>query len=102
MKKFIIERALPGVGKLKASELKAFAVKTSSVADNLDAPYHWIQTFVTDNKLYCIHIAPDRETVIEHAKQGGFPVDYIAEIRSIIDPTTSVIPVEKQPRRVIE
>lgn len=102
MKKFIIERALPGVGKLKASELKAFAVKTSSVADNLDAPYHWIQTFVTDNKLYCIHIAPDSETVIEHAKQGGFPVDYIAEIRSIIDPTTSVIPVEKQPRHVIE
>jgi hypothetical protein len=102
VKKFIIERTLPGVGKLKASELKAFAAKTSSVADSLDAPYHWIQTFVTDNKLYCVHIAPDSETVIEHSKQGGFPIDNIAEIRSIIDPTTSVIPIEKQPRRVFE
>ena len=89
MKKFIIERELPGAGKLTPSELKAIATKSCEVVDNLEAPYHWIQTFVTDNKLYCVHIAPDRETVLEHARQGGFPADKVSEVRSIMDPTTS-------------
>jgi len=89
MKKFIIERELPGAGKLTPSELKAIATKSCEVVDSLEAQYHWIQTFVTDNKLYCVHIAPDRETVLEHARQGGFPVDKISEVRSIMDPTTS-------------
>ncbi|AYB31834.1 DUF4242 domain-containing protein [Chryseolinea soli] len=89
MKKFIIERELPGAGKLTPSELKAIATKSCDVVDNLEAPYHWIQTFVTDNKLYCVHIAPDRETVLEHARQGGFPADKVSEVRSIMDPTTS-------------
>jgi hypothetical protein len=89
MKKFIIERDLPGAGKLTAKELKAIAEKSCSVVNNLEEPYHWIQTFVTDNKLYCVHIAPDKETVMEHARQGGFPVDHIAEVKSIMDPTTS-------------
>ncbi len=90
MKKFIIERDLPGAGKLSASELKAIAQKSCSVVDNLDKPYHWIQTFVTDNKLYCVHIAPDKETVLEHARQGGFPANSVVEVKSIMDPTTSV------------
>jgi hypothetical protein len=90
MKKFIIERELPGAGKLSAAELKAIAQKSCAVVDNLDKPYHWIQTFVTDNKLYCVHIAPDAETVIEHAKQGGFPANSVSEVKSIMDPTTSV------------
>jgi hypothetical protein len=90
MKKFIIERDIPGAGKLTPAELKAIAKKSCEVVSNLDAPYHWIETFVTDNKLYCVHIAPDRETVLEHACQGGFPVDNIAEVRSMMDPTTSV------------
>ena len=89
MKKFIIERELPGAGKLTPAELKAIAAKSCEVVDNLAAPYHWIQTFVTDNKLYCVHIAPDRETVEEHARQGGFPANSISEVRSIMDPTTS-------------
>jgi hypothetical protein len=89
MKKFIIERELPGAGKLTPSELKSIATKSCEVVDNLEAPYHWIQTFVTDNKLYCVHIAPDRETVLEHARQGGFPADKVSEVRSIMDPTTS-------------
>ncbi|HEY5747904.1 MAG TPA: DUF4242 domain-containing protein [Chryseolinea sp.] len=90
MKKFIIERELPGAGKLTASELQAIATKSCEVVDNLEAQYHWIQTFVTDNKLYCVHIAPDRETVLEHARQGGFPANEVSEVRSIMDPTTSV------------
>jgi len=89
MKKFIIERELPGAGKLTPAELKAIATKSCEVVDNLSAPYHWIQTFVTDNKLYCVHIAPDRETVEEHARQGGFPANSIVEVRNIMDPTTS-------------
>jgi len=88
MKKFIIERDLPGAGKLTAAELKAIALKSCHVMDHLEAPYHWVQTFVTDNKLYCVHIAPDCETILEHARQGGFPANSIAEVRSIMDPTT--------------
>lgn len=90
MKKFLIERDLPGAGKLTADELKAIAQKSCGVINDLDEPYHWVQTFVTDNKLYCIHIAPDKETVFEHAQQGGFPANQVVEVRGIIDPTTSV------------
>jgi Protein of unknown function (DUF4242) len=90
MKKFIIERELPGAGKLTPAELQAIALKSCNVVDNLESQYHWIQTFVTDNKLYCVHIAQDRETVKEHARQGGFPADEIAEVRTILDPTSSV------------
>lgn len=93
MKKFIIERDLPNAGNLTAAELKSIAAKSCEVVNTLDEPYHWIQTYVTDNKLYCVHIAPDRETVIEHAKQGGFPVTKIEEVRSIMDPTTSMAKV---------
>lgn len=91
MKKFIIERELPGAGKLTPAELQAIAAKSNSVMDGLDASYHWIQTYVTDHKLYCVHIAPDRETVLEHARRGGFPVDNIAEVMTTIDPTTSAL-----------
>ena len=93
MKKYIIERQLPGAGALTMSELKAIARKSSEVIEELGEPYHWIETYVTDNKLYCVHIAPDRETVLEHARRGGFPIDCIAEIRYIMDPTTSAIKV---------
>jgi hypothetical protein len=90
MKKFIIERELPGAGKLTAAELKSIALKSCEVVSNLEAPYHWVETFVTDNKLYCVHIAPDRETILEHARQGGFPADRISEVKCMMDPTTSI------------
>lgn len=93
MKKFIIERNLPGAGNLSQSELKAIATKSCEVVNNLETPYHWIETFVTDNKLYCVHIAPDKETVAEHARLGGFPVDSIAEVKFTMDPTTSMLKV---------
>lgn len=90
MKKFIIERELPGAGKLSASELQAIATKSCDVIDNMNAQYHWVHSYVTDNKLYCVHIAPDEKSVVEHAKQGGFPITRIYEIKSVIDPTTAV------------
>lgn len=90
MKKFIIERELPGAGKLTAAELKSIAAKSCAVVSDLNTPYHWVETFVTDNKLYCVHIAPDKETVIEHAKRGGFPANSVSEVKSMMDPTTSI------------
>lgn len=90
MKKFIIERELPGAGKLTPEELAAISTRSCEVVSGLGKPYHWVETFVTDNKLYCIHVAPDMETVIEHAKRGGFPANKILEVKSMMDPTTSV------------
>lgn len=90
MKKFIIERDLPGAGKLTKDELKAIAAKSCDVVSGLNEPYHWVETFVTDNKLYCVHIAPSKEVVLEHAKRGGFPANSVSEVKSIMDPTTSV------------
>ncbi len=90
MKKFIIERELPGAGKLTNAELKAITQKSCDVVDHLETHYYWIETFVTDNKLYCVHIAPDEETVKEHARRGGFPADRISEIKSILDPMTEL------------
>lgn len=90
MKKFIIERELPGAGKLTQEELKAIAEKSCAVVSDLKKPYHWVETFVTDNKLYCVHIAEDAETIMQHAKRGGFPANKISEVKSMMDPTTSV------------
>ncbi len=90
MKKFIIEREVPGAGKLSQAELKAIAQTSCDVVEGLEKQYHWVETFVTDNKLYCVHIAPDEETVREHAKRGGFPANKVSEVRSMMDPTTSV------------
>jgi len=88
MKKFLIEREFPGAGKLTQAQLRSIARKSCEALDGLDAPYHWIQTFVTDDKLYCIHIAPDKETVLEHARIGDFPANNILEARTIMDPST--------------
>ena len=90
MKKFVIERDLPGAGRLSAEELRAISQKSCQVVDSLGVPYHWIQSFVTDNKIYCIHIAPDEETVRRHAAEGGFPANSVSEVRAVIDPVTSV------------
>jgi hypothetical protein len=90
MKKYLIERELPGAGKLTPAQLKSLARKSCEALESLDAPYHWVQSFVTDNKIYCIHIAPDKETVLEHARIGGFPANNIVEVRTTIDPTTSL------------
>jgi len=90
MRKFLIEREIPDAGSLDSEQLQGIACASNGVLGEMAGPYHWVQSFVTDNKIYCIHIAPDEETVREHARRGGFPCDRIEEVHAIIDPTTAV------------
>lgn len=89
MPKYLIERELPGAGKLTPQELRGLAEKSCNVLRGMGPKIQWQESFVTDNKLYCVYIAPNEETVREHARQGGFPANRISEIKSIIDPATS-------------
>jgi Protein of unknown function (DUF4242) len=89
MPKFVIEREIPGAGNLTADQLHAISQKSCSVLQSMGPRIQWLQSYVTDNKIYCIYIAPDEATVREHAKQGGFPANSVAQVRSVIDPTTS-------------
>ena len=89
MKKFIIERNLPGAGNLTPEDLEAISRTSNAVITVLGKPYHWIQSFVTEDKIYCIHEAESEDAIREHAKCGGFPVNRVEEIKVIIDPTTA-------------
>lgn len=89
MPKFLIEREIPGAGKLTAAELQAIAQKSCGVLQGLGPRIQWVQSYVTGDKVYCVYIAPNEAMVREHAKQGGFPANRISEITSIIDPTTA-------------
>jgi hypothetical protein len=87
--KFVIERDLPGAGKLSPEELQGISQKSCSVLSDLGPKIQWIESFVTDNKIYCVYIAPDEATVREHARRGGFPATQVSAVRAIIDPTTA-------------
>ena len=89
MPKFVIEREISEVGKLSPQELQGVSQKSCGVLRELGPQIQWIQSYVTDDKIYCIYIAPDEETVRKHAQMGGFPANRISQVRSIIDPTTS-------------
>jgi hypothetical protein len=89
MKKFVVERNLPGAGNLSPEELQSISQTSCEAILELGKPYHWIQTFITGDKLYCIHIAESEEAVREHARLGKFPVNTIAEVKFVIDPLTS-------------
>jgi uncharacterized protein DUF4242 len=89
MPKYLIEREIPEAGKLSPEQLRAISQKSRAVLRNLGPQIQWLQSYVTDDKIYCVYIAPDAETVREHAQQGGFPASRISEVRSIIDPTTA-------------
>ena len=89
MPKYIIERELPGAGQLSAETLQAISQKSCSVLKELGPQIQWIQSFVTDDKIYCVYIAPNKEMVLEHARQGGFPANSVAEVKGMIDPTTA-------------
>ncbi len=89
MPKYVIERELPGAGQLPADTLQAISRKSCGVLKGLGPQIQWVQSYVTDNKIYCIYIAPDAEIVLEHARQGGFPANSVAEVRVMIDPTTA-------------
>jgi hypothetical protein len=89
MPKFIIEREIPGAGKLSPEQLQGIAQKSCNVIRSLGPQIQWIESYVTDDKLYCVYIAPSDEVIREHARQGGFPANRVSAIRRMIDPTTA-------------
>jgi cell division inhibitor SulA len=89
MPKYLIEREIPGAGKLSAKELEAISQKSCSVLQKLGPQIQWVQSYVTDDKVYCVYIAPSEELVREHARQGGFPANRVSEVKEVIDPTTA-------------
>ena len=89
MPKYVIEREIPGAGKLSREELQAISQKSCGVLSKLGPQIHWVESYVMDDRVYCIYIAPNEELIREHARQGGFPANRISEVRGIIDPTTA-------------
>jgi len=89
MPKYVIERDIPGAGKLTSNELKAVAQKSCSVLNELGPTIQWIQSYVTDDKIYCVYLAPNEEAIKKHAQLGGFPANRISRVRTVIDPATS-------------
>jgi len=89
MPKYVIEREIPGLGKWSADQLRAASQKSCGVLNKLGPQVQWLHSYVTDDKLYCVYIAPDAELVREHAKQGGFPANRVSQVRAVIDPTTA-------------
>lgn len=89
MHKFVIERELPGAGNLSAEELQAITRTSNDTVKGLEVPYHWIESFVVDDKIYCVHVAEDAETIREHARRAGFPANSVKEVKAVLDPTTT-------------
>lgn len=89
MPKYLIEREIPGAGKFTAQQLNAISQKSCGVLKGLGSQIQWLESYVTDDKIYCVYIAPDEAMVREHAKQGGFPANCVSVIRRMIDPTTA-------------
>ena len=89
MPKYIIEREIPGAGSLSYRELQGISQKSCGILKEMGPEIQWVESYVTDDKVYCVYIAPDEETVRAHAEQGGFPANRISQIRTMIDPTTA-------------
>jgi hypothetical protein len=88
MPKYVIERELPGAGKLSAEELHDISQKSNKVISDLGPEIRWLQSYVTDDKLYCVYVAPDEDIIYEHARCGGFPADRVTLVSTVIDPST--------------
>lgn len=89
MPKYVIEREIPGAGKLSPEELKGISQTSCGVLSKMGPQIQWVQSYVTGDKVYCIYIAPNEAAVREHARQGGFPANRVSEVSSMIDPTTA-------------
>jgi len=89
MPKYVIEREIPGAGKLSPEQLKAISQTSCGVLSKMGPEIQWVQSYVTTDKIYCIYNAPNEEMIREHAKQGGFPANSVSEVATIIDPTTA-------------
>ena len=89
MPKYVIEREIAGAGKLSPEQLQGISEKSCGVLRDLGPEIQWVQSYVTDDKIYCVYIAPNEKMVREHAQRGGFPANRVSEVRSVIDPTTA-------------
>ncbi len=89
MPKYVIEREIPGAGDLSAEELQGISQTSCNVLTDMGPQIQWVQSQVTDDKIYCTYIAPNEDMIRQHAEQGGFPANKVSEVRSIIDPTTA-------------
>jgi hypothetical protein len=89
MPKFVIEREITGAGKLPKPELQAISQKSCGVLKEMGPQIQWVQSYVTDDKIYCVYIAPDEAAVRTHAQKGGFPANKVSRVRTMIDPTTA-------------
>ena len=87
--KYVIERVVPGASKMTPAELKTMSQRSCNVLNELGPQIQWVQSYVTDNKIYCIYIAPNEELIQEHARLGGFPANQVAQVKTIIDTTTA-------------
>jgi hypothetical protein len=85
----VIERNIPGAGKLTPEQLSGISQKSCGVIRAIGPQIQWVESFVTDDKIYCVYIAPDEATVRKHAEQGGFPANRVSQVRTTIDPTTA-------------
>jgi hypothetical protein len=89
MPKFLIEREISGAGKLSPTDLQAISQKSCGVLTELGPQIQWVESYVTENKIYCIYVAPNEEIIRDHARRGGFPADRISQVTTVIDPTTA-------------
>jgi hypothetical protein len=89
MPKYVIEREIPGAGKLSADQLRGISQTSCGVLRQMGPQVQWVESFVTDDKVYCVYIAPNEEAVREHATRGGFPANRVSQVRTMIDPTTA-------------
>ncbi|MEN8261518.1 MAG: DUF4242 domain-containing protein [Pseudomonadota bacterium] len=89
MPKYVIERDIPGAGNLSPDELKSISQTSCGVLRSMGPQIQWVQSYVTDDKVYCVYIAPDEASIRKHAEQGGFPADRISQVKTMIDPTTA-------------
>ena len=88
MPKYLIEREIPGAGKLSPQRLQAISQKSCSVLNKLGSQIQWLHSYVMDDKIYCVYISPNEEMIREHARQGGFPANRVSVVKTMIDPTT--------------
>lgn len=91
MPKYIIEREIPNAGSLSVKELQAISQKSCDVLSEMGPQIQWVQSYVTGDKIYCVYIAPNEETVREHARRGEFPANRVSEVKTVIDPTTAEV-----------
>lgn len=89
MPKYVIEREIPGAGELTTEQLKGISQTSCGVLNKMGSQIQWLQSYVTEDKIYCVYIAPNKEMVLDHAREGGFPANKVSEVSTIIDPTTA-------------